>query len=540
MVRLGRLCPWPPDRHRPWPRRESALPSPGACTPSFHRPCGPAGAAGAALPLVTNLRWSWHPETRDLFEALDPELWRTATATRSRCWARSRPSGWPRWPRTASSCAGCRTSSTTCGVPDRRPLVPVAGGRGPGESIAYFSAEFGITEVLPQYSGGLGILAGDHLKAASDLGVPLIGVGLLYRAGYFAQGCPPTAGSWSTTRRSTRTACRSSCCATPTAPPRHLACRCPRAAPCTRTSGGCRSAGCRCCCSTATSRRTRRPSAAVTDRLYGGDEDHRLRQEMLLGIGGVRALRAYCAADRHPAARGLPRQRGPRRLPGRRADPRADRDARPDVRRGLQAVRAGTVFTTHTPVPAGIDRFPKALIERYFAGFGVPLDAAPRRWAPRRTRQVQHGAHGPAARPAGQRREPAARRGQPRHVLRPVAGLRRAAKCRSPRSPTACTRRPGRRASWSRWAPSRRARGTRLAAATARALRRRGQDRGRRPVGHPADAARPAGRRGAPPAARDGLSRGRHRGRARLDRRPPSTPTCSPSASPAACRRTSG
>ena len=75
-------------------------------------------------------------------------------------------------------------------------------------SIAYFSAEFGITEVLPQYSGGLGILAGDHLKAASDLGVPLIGVGLLYRAGYFARVCPPTAGSSSTTPRWTRTASR--------------------------------------------------------------------------------------------------------------------------------------------------------------------------------------------------------------------------------------------------------------------------------------------------------------------------------------------
>src|SRR3712207_9373597 len=60
-------------------------------------------------------------------------------------------------------------------------------GEGAPATVAYFSAEFGITEVLPQYSGGLGILAGDHLKAASDLGVPLVGVGLLYRAGYFEQ-----------------------------------------------------------------------------------------------------------------------------------------------------------------------------------------------------------------------------------------------------------------------------------------------------------------------------------------------------------------
>ena len=112
----------------------------------------------------------------------------------------------------------------------------------------------------------------------------------------------------------------------------------------------------------------------VTDRLYGGDEDHRLRQEMLLGIGGVRALRAYCGLTGDAGAGGLPRQRGPRGLPGRRADPRAQpRRTALSFPEALQAVRAGTVFTTHTPVPAGIDRFPKALIERYFAGFGVPL-----------------------------------------------------------------------------------------------------------------------------------------------------------------------
>ena len=78
----------------------------------------------------------------------------------------------------------------------------------PPAAIAYFSPEYGIASALPQYSGGLGILAGDHLKAASDLGVPLIGVGLLYRHGYFSQSLSPRAGSWSTTRGPTRTACR--------------------------------------------------------------------------------------------------------------------------------------------------------------------------------------------------------------------------------------------------------------------------------------------------------------------------------------------
>ena len=86
-------------------------------------------------------------------------------------------------------------------------------------TVAYFSPEFGITAALPQYSGGLGILAGDHLKAASDLGVPLIGVGLFYKAGYFRSRSRPTAGSRSATRCSTPTGCRSRCSGGPTAPP---------------------------------------------------------------------------------------------------------------------------------------------------------------------------------------------------------------------------------------------------------------------------------------------------------------------------------
>src|SRR3712207_8783629 len=138
--------------------------------------------------LVTNLRWSWHAETRDLFEALDPGLWRTCngdpvkvlgevSAERLATLARDR-----RFVRRLQDV-----------VDDLEEYLSAPhwyqslGERAP-KTVAYFSAEFGITEVLPQYSGGLGILAGDHLKAASDLGVALVGVGLLYRAGYFEQG----------------------------------------------------------------------------------------------------------------------------------------------------------------------------------------------------------------------------------------------------------------------------------------------------------------------------------------------------------------
>src|SRR3954465_2278161 len=137
--------------------------------------------------LVTNLRWSWHPETRDLFEALDPDLWDSC-------------GGDP--VKVLGAVSAERLAPLADDPPFLRRMRAVADdlrtyldaphwyqslGPDAPAAIAYFSAEFGITEVLPQYSGGLGILAGDHLKAASDLGAPLIGVGLLYRAGYFSQ-----------------------------------------------------------------------------------------------------------------------------------------------------------------------------------------------------------------------------------------------------------------------------------------------------------------------------------------------------------------
>ena len=138
--------------------------------------------------LVMNLRWSWHPETRDLFEALDPDLWQTCGGDPVKVLGEVSAA---RLATLAKDRRFVRRLQDVVEDLDEYLSAPhwyqSLGAEAPA-SIAYFSAEFGITEVLPQYSGGLGILAGDHLKAASDLGVPLIGVGLLYRAGYFEQG----------------------------------------------------------------------------------------------------------------------------------------------------------------------------------------------------------------------------------------------------------------------------------------------------------------------------------------------------------------
>ena len=169
------------------------------------------------------------------------------------------------------------------------------------KGVGYFSPEFGITEVLPQYSGGLGILAGDHLKAASDLGVPIIGVGLLYRQGYFRQSL--NLSGWQEERYPLLD---------------------PNALPVTLLHGEDGPVrievpllGRTLHAQVWLAQVGRVPlllldsdveqnsgyEREVTDRLYGGGSDHRLAQEVLLGIGGVRAIRAYCAITGGPPQR---------------------------------------------------------------------------------------------------------------------------------------------------------------------------------------------------------------------------------------------
>src|SRR3954451_3833295 len=138
--------------------------------------------------LAMNLRWSWDERTRDLFRWVDPEAWDASVhdpvrllglVTRERFEALAQDQGFLRY------------LDETADELDRYLTRPRwfqrRAATSPLRQVAYFSPEFGIAEALPQYSGGLGVLAGDHLKAASDFGVPLVGVGLFYRNGYFRQ-----------------------------------------------------------------------------------------------------------------------------------------------------------------------------------------------------------------------------------------------------------------------------------------------------------------------------------------------------------------
>jgi glycogen phosphorylase len=310
--------------------------------------------------IANNLRWSWDERTRDLFRWLDPQQWEDSTHDPVRMLGRvSRQ----RLEELASDPAFMGFLGEINDDLNRYLTAPrwfQNTPPGPLRAIAYFSPEFGIAEALPQYSGGLGVLAGDHLKAASSLGVPLTGVGLMYRHGYFRQQL--NSAGWQEEHY-------------PVLDPYAMALTLVDGKKVTVDLGG-------------------RPLTAqiwlaqvgrvklymldadvddnddelrnVTDRLYGGGTEHRIRQEILLGIGGVRALEAvgevtqvFHTNEGHAGFLGLERIRT-LMTRGGLSFPEA-----------IVAARSGTIFTTHTPVPAGIDRFPRELMERYFWGWAA-------------------------------------------------------------------------------------------------------------------------------------------------------------------------
>lgn len=320
--------------------------------------------------LAFNLRWSWHPETRELLRSVDPEAWDAGGADPVRLLGSVTAE---RLAALAADRGFLRRLGVAAG--DLRDYLtePRWYQRQDGElprAIAYFSPEFGIADALPQYSGGLGILAGDHLKAASDLGAPLIGVGLLYRHGYFRQTLSPD--GWQQEHY-------------PVLDPHALP-----LTPLTEPDGSpvrvtlALSEGRGLHAQVWQVRVGRVPlllldsalaenapaEREVTDRLYGGGSEHRLLQEMLLGIGGVRAVRAYCRLTGHPEPEVCHMNEGHAGFLGAERI-RELHEAGVGFAAALRAVRAGTVFTTHTPVPAGIDRFSEDLVARHLGDGGV-------------------------------------------------------------------------------------------------------------------------------------------------------------------------
>ena len=316
----------------------------------------PAAVREALAGIAGNLSFSWLPGARALFEELDRERFTAldhnptallAELDDERLAAAATPQLVERLGRVLEEARHEAERSTWW---DRRD-------EGGSFCVAYFSTEFGLDESLPIYSGGLGVLAGDHLKSASDLGVPLVGIGLLYGEGYFRQYLDDH--DWQQERY-------------PQYDPLLLPVTLGAATAVVELAddGGALvpvharvwlvRVG-RIALYLLDTNVPENPdwARAITDRLYGGDRRHRLRQELVLGIGGVRSLRAlgleptvFHMNEGHSAFLQLERLR----------ELVEDRQLPRDV--ALQRLRASTVFTTHTPVPAGNEVFDPALVRK--------------------------------------------------------------------------------------------------------------------------------------------------------------------------------
>ncbi|WP_406092408.1 alpha-glucan family phosphorylase [Streptomyces sp. NBC_01013] len=330
--------------------------------------------------LARNLRWSWHTETRELFQAVDPVAGRTAECDPVRLLGSVSAGRLAELAREEQFLH--RLTEVSADLREylegpRWYQEQRARADGLPAAIAYFSPEFGVTAALPQYSGGLGILAGDHLKAASDLGVPLVGVGLLYRHGYFRQSL--SRDGWQQERY-------------PVLDPNELPLTLVREADGTPSQVVLALPGGRSLHAQIWQAQVGRVpllmldsdvednapvEREVTDRLYGGGSEHRLLQEILLGIGGVRAVRTYCRLTGHPDPEVFHTNEGHAGFLGLERI-RELSGTGLDFDSAVESVRAGTVFTTHTPVPAGIDRFDRELVARHFGDDGelpgVPAD----------------------------------------------------------------------------------------------------------------------------------------------------------------------
>lgn len=310
--------------------------------------------------LATNFRWTWHHETRDLFRGIDKDLW---DGSHHNPVAFLNSIDRDRMARLAtdnvflSKLRACEQDLDE--YLSGESWYSQLPNKSQDERFAYFCAEFGVSEGLPIYSGGLGILAGDHLKAASDLGLPLVGVGLLYARGYFRQRLNPDGWQqevypqydfYEMPLTLIKNGNNDPLRVEVEFPDRTVTCQIWRAdvgrIPLYLLDSNVLENA---------------PSdQGITDTLYGGDEEMRIRQEMILGIGGMRALKALgidptvCHMNEgHAAFLSIERIR------------QFMIDHGCDFRTARQVIVNGNVFTTHTPVPAGFDLFTKELLERY-------------------------------------------------------------------------------------------------------------------------------------------------------------------------------
>jgi len=311
--------------------------------------------------LASNFRWTWDHDARDLFRVIDTEGWEKSEHNPIMFLNRISNERLERLQNDAVFLARMNQAvnqldsylaEETWFERSHPDLVGKT-------QIAYFCFEFGISEGLPIYSGGLGVLAGDHLKAASDLGLPLVGIGLLYNRGYFRQRLNhdgwqqeiyPQYDFYQMPLTLMRGLEDKPIRIEVEFPDRVVTCQVWRAMvgriPLYLLDSNVLE--------------NQPLDQGITDSLYSGDEEMRIRQEMILGIGGMKALRALGVSptvchmnEGHAAFMSVERIR------------QFMVDHNTDFRTARQVIVSGNVFTTHTPVPAGFDFFSPQLLERY-------------------------------------------------------------------------------------------------------------------------------------------------------------------------------
>ena len=317
--------------------------------------------------LAFNLYWSWNTDAASLFERIDRDLWHELARNPVALLQRLPPEAASRLAEDEGFLAHLgRVVHAFRAYLSREPLLSLDGVSA-AEPVAYFSLEFAFVESLPNYSGGLGVLAGDHLKSASDLGLPLVGMGLLYHEGYFRQHLG--ADGWQREDYTTIEISAQPIVAVPGPNGTQLSVSVPLEG------------------RSVTARVWRLDVGKVplflldtdlevnssadrelTARLYGGDSEMRIQQEIVLGVGGVRALTAMGISpavchmnEGHSALLGLERTRILMEKEGA------------SFAEASLPVAAATAFTTHTAVAAGIDLFAPELVTRHLGEYAKAL-----------------------------------------------------------------------------------------------------------------------------------------------------------------------
>ena len=325
--------------------------------------------------LATNVRWSWHEPTIELFSSISPETWLSTGHDPVALLGEITPERLDELANDADFVARAASLAEDLERYLTEPRWYQSLTDAP-PAIGYFSPEFGIAAALPQYSGGLGILAGDHLKSASDLGVPIIGVGLFYRAGYFRQAISREGWQQESYPVLDPDGLPLSVLRHPDGRAAQVTLALPDGNALYARVWKLKVGRIRLLLLDTDIPENTDELRSVTDRLYGGGGEHRLLQELLLGIGGVRAIKLYTELTLTPEPEVFHTNEGHAGFLGlERISDLIGNGLQFDE--ALQVVRAGTVFTTHTPVPAGIDRFEIDLVRRYFSTDLLPGVEAP-------------------------------------------------------------------------------------------------------------------------------------------------------------------